>query len=84
MAEAGNADAMSDGWVSSKVKGEGDYRLEPELADFIAQAMSVTQQLLETGRVIGGPRKWSCPRRRSSSSYETESSKNFQRVCLSR
>ena len=41
------------------------YRLEPELADFIAQAMSITQQLLETGRVIGCPRKWSCPRRRS-------------------
>jgi len=58
-------------------------RLEPELADFIAQAMSITQQLLDTDRVIGGPHKWPCPRRNDpSSSYETESSKT-SRECVS-
>ena len=72
------------GGFSSKIKGKATTGSNQELADFIAQAMSITQQLLETGRVIGGPRKWSCPGDDPSSSYETESSKNFQRVCLSR
>ena len=40
MAEAGNADAMTR-WAGFRGKSRGgDYRLEPEVADFIAQAMS--------------------------------------------